>query len=157
MSKKKQVTPIEKMFEKRADITTKNNDEYHIRKVRIYDKKTDYYGKLCVITSNKYNKKNLHIIEEFYHTNQTERIHVRLRRLTNVSVLKTIEKLPDGKERKILVIEDYDNETKYVHSIGPIKGFKSDLIKEEKSNKIESIKTLILKLEHREENTKKAA
>lgn len=159
MSKKKQENIVEKMFDKKADITTKNGDSYHIRKVRVYDAKKDYYGKLCVITSNKYNKRNLHVIKEFYHTNQTDRIHVRLCRLVNAKAIKTIEKTPDGKERKILLINDYDNSTEYIHSIGPIKDFKSDLIKDEKSHGIDNIKILqlILQLDHREENNKKAA
>lgn len=159
MSKKKRENIVEKMFDKRADITTKDNNSYHIRKVRIYNAKEDYYGKLCIITSNKYNKKNLHIIREFYQTNQTDRIHVRLCRLVNADIFKTIEKTPEGKERKILVIKDYDNSTEYIHSIGPIKDFKSDLIHEEKTHGIDNIKLLqlILKLDHREEDNKKAA
>ena len=74
-------------------------------------------------------------------------------------IFKTIEKTPEGKERKILVIKDYDNSTEYIHSIGPIKDFKSDLIHEEKTHGIDNIKLLqlILKLDHREEDNKKAA
>ena len=159
MSKKKRVNSIEKMFDKRADITTKSNNSYHIRKVRVYNAKRDYYGKFYVITSNEYNKKNLHIIKEFYQTNQTDRIHVRLCRLVNADIFKSIEKTPDGKERKVLVIKDYDSSNEFIHSIGPIKEFKSDLIHDEKIHGIDNIKILqlILKLEHREENNKKVA
>ena len=127
MSKKKHESMNAKMFDKRADIVTEDGTIYRIRKIRLYNLKTNYYGKVYVITSSKYNKRNLHIIREFYETDQTTRIHVRLDNLTNVKMIKSTEKTPDGKERKILVIEDYDNLTEYVHSIGTIKEIKSDI------------------------------
>lgn len=156
MSKKKRDNIVEKMFDKQADIVTIDNKSYHIRKVRIYDTKKDYYGKVYVITSKEYNKDNLHIIKEFYQTNQTDRIHVRLCRLVNATLFKTIEKTTDGKERPIVVV-NYDSSSEYIHSIGPIKEFKSDIIKNEKTHKIDNIKLLqlILKLEHREEESNK--
>jgi hypothetical protein len=158
MSKKKRENIVEKMFDKKADILTKDNTAYRIRKIRIYNCETNYYGKVCAITSDKYNKKNLHIIREFYQTEDTDRIHVRLCRLTNVKMTKTIEKLPDGKERKILVINNYDTSDEFVHSIGPIKSFKSDKINEEKNNiNIDNIKILKLILARKEESNKKVA
>ena len=157
MSKKKGIDLIEKTFDKKADILTMDGSKYYIRKVRVYNVETGYYGKSCVITSPNYNSNNLHIIREFYHTNQSDRIHVRLCRLTNVKMTKSIEKLPDGKERKILLINGYDNSSEYVHSIGPIKEYKSDKINLEKHHIIDinNIKKLIL--EREEENNKKAA
>lgn len=161
MSKKKKVNNYAKMFDKQADIITLDNSKYQIRKVRLYDAKKDYYGKVCTISSRKYNKKNLHIIKEFYETNQKDRIHVRLERLSNVKMFKTIEKQSDGKERKILLIQDYSSSNEYVHSIGPIKEFKTDLIKDEKTHKIDNIKILKLILPKdyfkEEESNKKVA
>lgn len=159
MSKKKVKKFVENMFDKRADIITKDNEIYHIRKIRMYNSETDYYGKVCAISSNTYNKNNLHIIKEFYETNQSDRIHVRLCRLTNVKMVKTIEKLPDGRERKILLINGYDDSSEYIHSIGPIKDFKTDKTIEVKSHVLNNNK--ILKLisfkDNKEENSKKVA
>lgn len=157
MSKKKRENIVEKMFDKKADILTKDNTLYRIRKIRIYNCETNYYGKVCAITSGKYNNKNLHIIKEFYQTEDTDRIHVRLCRLTNVKMTKTIEKMPDGKERKILVLNSYDESSEYVHSIGPIKDFKSDKINNEKTHSIDNIKILKLILSKKEESNKKVA
>ena len=78
MSKKKPINLIEKTFDKKADILTMDGSKYYIRKIRVYNVETGYYGKSCVITSPNYNSNNLHIIREFYHTNQSDRIHVRL-------------------------------------------------------------------------------
>ena len=157
MSKKKRENIVEKMFDKKADILTKDKTLYRIRKIRIYNCETNYYGKVCAIASGKYNHKNLHIIKEFYQTEDTDRIHVRLCRLTNVNMTKTIEKMPDGKERKILVINSYDDSSEYVHSIGPIKSFKSDKIDNEKTHSIDNIKILKLILSKKEESNKKVA
>ena len=160
MSKKKVQTLVERSFDKKADILTMDGSKYYIRKVRLYNVETGYYGKACVITSSKYNKKNLHIIKEFYDTNQTDRIHVRLCRLTNVKMTKSIEKTPDGKERKILIIDGYDNEEEFVHSVGPIKVCISDKNKDLNKNhthiiSLPGIKKL--RLENEEGNNKKAA
>ena len=158
MSKKKRKDLISQMFDKKADITTTDKTQYHIRKVRIYDCKTNYYGKMCVISSKKYNKNNLHVIREFYDTPDDDRIHVRLCRITNVKMIKTIEKTPEGKERKILLLNDYDNSSEYIHSIGPIKEFKSDLITDDHNHKFDNIKILQLVLKRqREEHNKKVA
>ncbi len=158
MSKKKRENLIEKTFDKKADIITHDKTEYHIRKVRIYNVKTGYYGKVYIITSPKYNKNNLHVIQEFYHTNQTDRIHVRLCRLTNVKMTKSIEKLPDGKERKILLINQFDESSEFIHSIGPIKEFKSDKVNYEKNHFLDINNNKILKLivEGRVDNKKVA-
>lgn len=160
MSRKKQHDPITKLFDKRADLITLDDSTYYIRKVRLYDCKANYYGKVCTISSKKYNKNNLHIIREFYETEQSDRIHVRLLRLTDIKMIKTRETLPDGKERKILLIEDYNGSSEYVHSIGPIKELKSDLVKDEKVHKIDNIKVLKLVLKNEfnsEEGNKKVA
>lgn len=159
MSKKNKINNFAKMFDKQADIITKNNSKYQIRKVRVYDSKKDYYGKVYTISSKEYNGKNLHIIREFYETNQRDRIHVRLLRLCNVKMIKTIEILPDGKERKILLIEDYKESSEYIHSIGPIKELKTDLIKDTKTHKIDNIKILklVLAKDYLLEDNKKVA
>ena len=158
MSKKKVQTLVEKSFDKKADILTMDGSKYYIRKVRLYNVETGYYGKACVITSPKYNKNNLHIIREFYDTNQSNRIHVRLCRLTNVRMTKSIEKLPDGKERKVLIIDSYDSEDEYVHSVGPIKTCITDKTKDLEKNHIISIPSIKkLTLGQEESNNKKAA
>jgi hypothetical protein len=162
MSKKKQYNNAVKKFNTRLDITTNDNSIYHIRKNRVYICKSDYYGKVYTITSNKYNKKNVHIIREFYDNDQNEnRLRFRILNLKNAKKFKTIEKLPDGKERKIAVIEDYDDSSEYICSIGNIKEFKSDIEIAEKTHVIDNIKILKLVLPKeyfdREEHNKKVA
>ena len=72
MSKKKRVNLITKLFDKQADITTKDKSFYHIRKSRVYICDSNYYGKVYTISSNKYNKRNVHIIREFYENESNE-------------------------------------------------------------------------------------
>lgn len=161
MSKKKKQNNYTKRFDNQADILTTDNSIYHIRKNRIYILKSNYYGKVYTISSNKYNKNNVHIIREFYDNDKEEnRLRFRILNLKNAKKFKTIEKLPDGKERKIAVIEDYEDSSEYICSIGNIKNFSSDITKEN-SNKLENIKILKLVLPkgyfNREEDNKKVA
>ena len=70
----------------------------------------------------------------------------------NAKKFKTIEKLPNGSERKVAVIEKFDDKSEYICSIGDIKNISSDLMEFDykQNNKIkpvESIKKLILKPE----------
>ena len=167
MSKKKQ-NSFAKTFDKRVDIITDDSD-FHITKSRVYicrnDKNKeaqDYYGKVYTLTSPKYNKDNVHIITEFYDAaSDNDRIRFRLLNLHNAKKFKTIEKLPDGTERKIAVISSYTDSSEYVCSIGGIKSIKSDI--KPNSNKIDLSKIKILELVlpkdyfNREEDTKKAA
>lgn len=154
MSKKRSERIITKMFDKKVDITTKDNINYHIRKNRVYILKTNYYGKVYTISSNKYNKQNVHIIKEFYENeNNEDRLRFRILNLKNAKKFKTIEKLPDGKERRIAVIENYDESSEYICSIGQIKEFISDLNPNNKNHAIDNIK--ILKLVLQRENTSK--
>lgn len=159
MSKKKKQHIITKMFDKKVDITTTDNSIYHIRKNRVYICDTNYYGKVYTVTSNKYNKNNVHIIREFYDDGSTdERLRFRILNLHNAKKFKTIEYLPDGTERNIAVIEHYDDSSEYICSIGDIKEFKSDLDNNENINKFDSIKILKLVLKkQREEDNKKVA
>lgn len=159
MSKKKRTNIITKNFDKSADITTKDNSFYHIRKNRVYICKTNYYGKVYTITSNKYNKNNIHIIREFYENDQNEnRLRFRILNLKNAKKFRTIEHLPDGQERKIAVIENYEDSDEYICSIGGIKEFKSDIKTEENNINLDNIKILKLVLQHgKEENNKKVA
>lgn len=161
-SKKKKTDNASKakeLFDKKADIYTNNNGEYHIRKSRIYICGSGYYGKLYTISSNKYSKDNVHIIKEIY-PYDNKRLRFLLVNFKNAKKFKTIEKLPDGKERKIAVIEKFDDVSEYVCSIGDIKRFKSDILdtndkKIHRIKKDEYIKKLILKPEKENNKDKK--
>ena len=162
MSKKKRENLITKLFDKQADITTKDKSFYHIRKSRVYICDSNYYGKVYTISSNKYNKKNVHIIREFYENESNEdRLRFRILNLHNAKKFKTIEHLPDGKERKIAVIESYDDSSEYICSIGNITSFKTDLKLTENDHSLKDIKILKLILPKdyfkEEEGNKKVA
>lgn len=153
------------LFDKRADILTDNDGHYHIRKNRVYICGSDYYGKVYTITSNKYNKDNVHIIKEFY-PYDNKRFRFLLVNFKNAKKFKTREKLPDGTERKINVIESFTDVSEYLCSIGNIKKISSDLIPEENTKSIDkvrkNIKKLILKPEtkknkEKDKNKRKAA
>ena len=147
MSKKDNTRQIKPLFDKKADITTNNNGEYHIRKSRVYICGSDYYGKVYTISSNKYNKDNVHIIKEVY-PYDNKRLRFLIVNFKNAKKFKTIEKLPNGKERKIAVIEKFDDVTEYICSIGDIKKFKSDVLDLEKKKRVisrDNIKRLILR------------
>ena len=134
------------LFDKRADITTNNGGSYHIRKNRIYICGSDYYGKVYTITSNKYNKDNVHVIKEIY-PYDNKRLRFLIVNFKNAKKFKTIEKLPDGKERKIAVIERFDDKSEYICSIGDIKHIKSDILFEyNEHNELNRSKNLIKKL-----------
>ena len=159
---KKNKTPInDKLFDKKADILTDNNGIYHIRKNRVYICGSDYYGKVYTVSSNKYNNNNVHIIKELY-PSDNKRIRFLMVNYKNAKKFKTIEKLPDGTERKLSVIESFTDVSEYICSIGNIKKIESDLIDQNnlelsKSN-LDLFKTKILKLirkEEKESNKKK--
>ena len=154
---KKKTNNNSKLFDKKADIITSNGGEYHIRKNRVYICGSDYYGKVYTITSNKYNRDNVHVIKEIY-PYDNKRLRFLIVNFKNAKKFKTIEKLPDGSERKIAVIEKFTDSSEYICSIGDIKHIKSDLIKEiDKPRKIskENIKRLILKKELKEKNKRR--
>lgn len=162
MSKKKKQNVFTKLFDKSIDITTKDNSSYHIRKTRMYICNSNYYGKVYTVTSNKYNKDNVHIITEFYDSASDEnRLRFRILNLHNAKKFKSIEKLPDGKERKIAIIESFDDSSEYICSIGNIKNIKSDTEVPKTKFDLENIKILQLILPkdyfNREENKKEAA
>lgn len=163
MSKKKRENNITKMFKSRVDIITNDNNSYHIRKNRVYICDSNYYGKVYTISSNKYNKKNVHIIKEFYENDNSNenRLRFRILNLHNAKKFGTIEHLPDGKERKVAVIESYDDSSEYICSIGNIKEFKSDINIQENDHKLTDIKLLKLVLPkeyfNKEESNKKVA
>ena len=147
MAKKSNTKNVKQLFDKKADITTGNNGQYHIRKNRVYICGSNYYGKVYTISSNKYNKDNVHIIKEVY-PYDNKRLRFLIINFKNAKKFKTIEKLPDGKERKIAVIEKFDDVTEYICSIGDIKKFKSDILELEKKKKAisrDNIKRLILR------------
>lgn len=157
MAKKKSNKMQDKLFDKKADITTATGGEYHIRKNRVYICGSNYYGKVYTITSNKYSRDNVHIIKEVY-PYDNKRIRLLMVNFKNAKKFRTIEKLPDGTERKIAVIEKFTDTSKYICSIGDIKHIKSDLItdkhRKSKNNNIK-VKKLVLKKE--EENEKRRA
>lgn len=163
MAKKKKINNQEKLFDKKADIFTENNGQYHIRKNRVYICGSDYYGKVYTVTSNKYNRNNVHIIKELY-PSDNKRIRFLMVNYKNAKKFKTIEKLNDGTERKINVIESFTDASEYICSIGDIKKIQSDLINDDalemsKSN-LDLFKTKILKLikkEEKEDNKKRVS
>ena len=156
--KKKQTIQSDKLFDKHADIYTDNNGQYHIRKNRIYILGSDYYGKVYTITSNKYNRDNVHIIKEIF-PSDNKRIRFLMVNYKNAKKFKTIEKLNDGTERRINVIESFTDSQEYICSIGNIKKIESDLIETNKKEfKLEPSKILklILKRDNKiEEGNKK--
>ena len=157
MAKNKKQTNNGQFFNKKADIIT-DNGKYHIRKNRIYICGSDYYGKVYIISSNKYSKDNVHIIKQFY-PSDNNRIRFLMLNLKNAKKFKTIEKLPDGTERRINVIEKYTDSTEYICSIGDIKSINSDLNEQTKENKIKNIKILklILTKDNKDKKGKKKA
>lgn len=165
MSKKKKAL-VSSLFNEKLDITTKDKSFYHIRKVRvlIHEKDKDYYGKVLTITSNKYSKDNVHIIQAFYDDASDEkRIRFRIRNLHNATKIRSIEHLPNGIERPVAII-DYDYSTEYICSIGDITSVKSDIKIPENNHSIKNnlILRLLLPKDYfmnidREEKIKKAA
>lgn len=162
MARKQKINKNINLLDKRADIVAGNNDHYHIRKNRVYICGSDYYGKVYTITSNRYNNENVHIIKEFY-PYDNKRLRFLIVNFKNAKKFKTREKLPDGTERKINVIENYTDVAEYICSIGDIKKISSDLIPEEANRSFikekqlkdkQNIKKLILKLEERKQKNK---
>ena len=125
MAKKSNNTD-KKLFDKKADIYTANNGQYHIRKNRVYICGSDYYGKVYTISSNKYNRGNVHIIKEFY-PYDNKRLRFLIVNFKDAKKFRTIEKLPDGTERGISVIESFTDASEYICSIGDIKHIISDI------------------------------
>ena len=153
---KKQVNT--KFLDKKADIIT-DNGQYHIRKNRIYICGSDYYGKVYTISSNRYSKDNVHIIKQFY-PGDKNRIRFLMLNLKNAKKFKTIEKLPDGTEQRISVIEKFSDSSEYICSIGDIKKFNSDIIENNiKENTLKDIKILklILPKDNKDKKSKKKA
>lgn len=148
-NKNENTSETKKLLDKKANIYTKNKDGskdvYHIRKNRIYICPSDYYGEEYTISSPKFNRRNVHIITEFYETEKgNNRFRFRLLNLKNAKKFRTIEKLPDGTERKIAVIEKFDEADEYICSIGDIEKIISDLTPEQKVKDNELIKKLQL-------------
>lgn len=138
-----------KLFNEYAVITTKDKKTYNIQKERIFiGGKTNYYGKLYIITSDSDTENKLHIVNEVYSFDNN-----RLRFLSDIysspKKFKTIEHSQDHSiENKITVIETYDTKTNEICSIGNIQSFHSDLIDYEANDKKNSdnlFKRLILK------------
>lgn len=149
------------LFDKKADIYTKNGNKYHIEKNRVYICGSDYYGKVYTITSDKYSSHNEHIIKHIY-PYEDNRFRFLLVNLKNAKKYKTIEKMPTGDERPINIIE-YEESNEYVCSIGDIEYIDSDLvtIDYKKKNNPKYIKKYILKPEKEnkkdKDNKKKSA
>lgn len=147
------------LLDKKADIITNNGGLYHIRKNRVYICGLDYYGKVYTISSNKYNKKNVHVIKEIY-PYDNKRLRFLIVNFKNAKKFKTIEKLPNGNERKVAVIEKFDDKSEYICSIGDIKSINSDLMNYNDKQSIrikpeEFIKKLILKPDSGEDKKNK--
>lgn len=144
-----------RLFDKKANIKT-SDAEYHIRNSHIYICGSDFYGDVYTISSNKYDRKNVHIIKEIYPTSN-DRFRFLMLNLHNAKKFKTIEKDIDGTERRINVIESFTGADEYICSIGDIKSFDSDIDKKEKTNKGIKILQLILPKGKDKKGNKKAA
>ena len=151
--KKNKINKPTELFNKKVDLYTSNGGEYHIKKNRIYVCPSRYYGTLYTITSNKYNKDNVHIIKEFYPYDNSDRIRFLVLNLKGAKKFGSIEKTPDGRERRIAIIENYEEASEYVCSIGDINRIISDLNIEQKEIKKQpkvsksEIKKLILTMD----------
>ena len=159
MSKKNKKNKITRLFDKTADITTKDSN-FHIRKARVFihssQSNNSYYGKILTISSPSFNSDNVHEIREIYEPDaDNKRFRCRLRRYNHARKFKTIEKNENNSiENKIAVIE-YDDFNEYIYSIGDIKSFKSDLIDLESKKSIkDNIKILKLVLPKEEKKEK---
>ena len=131
---------INKLFDQYLDITTKDNKTVHIerKKIVVHDS-LDFYGEANIIKKNN----NIYIIKEVYSL-EKNRLRYSYIKLDNVKAYNTIEKMKDGKEEPIYMIESFDKIKTDVSSIGNIKKINSDKI--EKINNKNKDKPLILKL-----------
>jgi len=131
---------INKLFDNYLDITTKDNKNVHIerKKIVVHDS-LDFYGEANIIQKNN----DIYIIKEVYSL-EKNRLRYSYIKLDNVKAYTTIEKMDDGLECPIYMIEKYDKIKTNVSSIGNIKKINSDKI--EKINKKSNDRPLILKL-----------
>lgn len=149
---------IEKMFDQYLDITTTNEENYHIEKKKVYiNDSSEFYGDKYVVTSHMLDNNNLYVLNEIYSL-EDKRLRYLYDKYTNVKLVETIEKDEDGTERHITVIEAYKSKKTLIGSIGGITRIDSDKIKELKEKnkqRKDNILKLILKpkFEHNNKNT----
>lgn len=136
---------IDKLFDKHLDIITNETDRIHIEKKKIYiNDFSEFYGEKYIVTSDKFNKKNLYILKEIYSLDNN-RLRYLYERYTNVLLVDTIEKKEDGSEERVTVIEYYDDKKSLIGSIGNINRIDSDKLNEVYNSKHNKILKLILK------------
>lgn len=125
---------INKLFDKYLTITTNDNTKIYIKKQPIYiNDSSEYYGKVYIVTSDKFNEKNLYILREIYSLDK-KRLRYLYEKYYDVTLVNTIEKDENDNENPLTVVECYRNKECLIGSIGNIIRIDSDILKE-KENK----------------------
>ena len=116
---------INKLFNEYLDITTKTNKTYHIecKNILIHDNPKTMCGKLNVLIDNN----DIVIFNKVY-SFEDNRIRYSYTRYKDVKSYPTIEKLDNGDEEPIYVVESFKKKETYIGSIGNIKNITSDKI-----------------------------
>lgn len=136
---------ISKLFDKYLEITANRTDKIRVEKKKIYiNDSSEYYGERYIVTSDKFNKRNLYILREIYSLDNN-RLRYLYERYNDVKLVETIETKEDGFEEKITVVEYYKEKKSLIGSIGNIKKIDSDILKENDNKKHNRILKLILK------------
>ena len=99
------------------------------------------FGDVLVVKAKDSTNKNLYIVKEVYSLDDN-----RLRFLCDiykdVNTFSTIEKNINGDEKKIIVLNDYQDYKERIMSIGNIKSIKTDLINIEEKSKFKLLKKI---------------
>ncbi len=147
------------LLNKYLEITTNENDKILIEKKKIYiNDSSEYYGERYIVTSNKFNKRNLYILREVYSL-KDNRLRYLYDKYTDVKLVKTIEKDENNQEQDIIVVECYREKTSLIGSIGNIIKINSDLQRENKKHSTKILKLILkpIKIKNKKDNENIAA
>lgn len=126
---------ISKLFNKYLTITTNDNTKIRLEKKYIYfNDSSEYCGQRYIVTSDKFNKKNLYVLREIYSL-ENNRLRYLYEKYSDVTLVDTIEKQNDGSEKNITVVECYSEKKSLIGSIGNITRIDSDILKEKENKK----------------------
>lgn len=129
-----------KLLNKYANITTFDGKKYKIRPKNFYISNNNF-GEVLVVKAKDSSNKNLYILKEVYSLDNN-----RLRFLCDiykdVNTFSTIEKNINGEEKRIIVLNDYQDYKERIMSIGNIKSMKTDLINIEEKSKFKLLKKI---------------
>ncbi len=121
---------IDKLFDKKLSIITKEGKTYNIEKKQILiHGYSSFVGEAKVMLKNN----NLYVLKDVY-TFDNNRLRYSYDRYQNVKAFETYEKKDDGNEQQILVIERYDRLNTLIGSIGNIDKIYSDKINTKNDN-----------------------